>query len=539
MVPGSDQHPRRLPPLPNTTALRYVDVFIAHAVDPLDCRCSAPRLALQNLSMAEVCSACASAGGVLSCRDESTIASSFGLYCDRDWLRSVSPAFYFLGTLLASLGSGVADRFGRRPAFVVSRSLSAGFMFACAAAPNLPLYAALKLAVGFTTTIGTVSSYPLACELVGPRLRTRMTVELWCYVWALSCAFLALLAYALRAASWRTLVLACGVPYLLLAAGYQALVPESPFWLLERGERSRALRIAHRLVGAQSRLIASPSAEASRDKRVVARTRGATRMPLEATDVAVELGPPPQLLRDPGAASTSLVPNSSRGDHVEVEDERIAPIPAAAEEAPPPQLPASRRPVLQSWLELFSTAASTRAMLAEMYLWATVSLSYYAIGYNAGNLSDQVHLNFLLISIPLFFAASISSLSMDHPRLGRRGACTLFYASIALVIGAGALWPSVATAASLYGNLCAMAAFNVIYVHTAELWPTKLRASALGLCSAAGKLGSFFSSPLPGILGSTATLAVISAMCALAVVIGASLPETRGRGLPEGAPGGA
>ncbi|EOD20489.1 hypothetical protein EMIHUDRAFT_208366 [Emiliania huxleyi CCMP1516] len=101
---------------------------------------------------------------------------------------------------------------------------------------------------------------------------------------------------------------------------------------------------------------------------------------------------------------------------------------------------------------------------------------------------------------------------MDHPRLGRRGACTLFYASIALVIGAGALWPSVATAASLYGNLCAMAAFNVIYVHTAELWPTKLRASALGLCSAAGKLGSFFSSPLPGILGSTATLAVISAM---------------------------
>ena len=60
VVPGSDQHPRRLPPLPNTTALRYVDVFIAHAVDPLDCRCSAPRLALQNLSMAEVCSACAS-----------------------------------------------------------------------------------------------------------------------------------------------------------------------------------------------------------------------------------------------------------------------------------------------------------------------------------------------------------------------------------------------------------------------------------------------------------------------------------------------
>ena len=128
---------------------------------------------------------------------------------------------------------------------------------------------------------------------------------------------------------------------------------------------------------------------------------------------------------------------------------------------------------------------------------------------------------------------------MDHPRFGRRGACYVFFGGITISIGAGAFWPKLATYSSIIGNFVAMCAFNLVYVQAAELFPTRLRSGGMGICSAAGKVGSFFSAPLHGILGSTATLTIISSMCALAVLAAASgLPETRGRGLTDHLPGG-
>lgn len=188
----------------------FLEAFITNPVSVHDCVCATP-VEWSNATLGEACRLCADAGADLRCTGpETSIATSFGLWCASDWMRSIAPTFYFIGTALASFCSGVADRVGRRPAFVASRALSALIFFATAAAPTFSLYLLAKLLIGFTTTIGTLSAYPLACEIVGVRMRTRLTIELWCYVWAASCSSLALFTYLLRASSWRVQV--CRAP---------------------------------------------------------------------------------------------------------------------------------------------------------------------------------------------------------------------------------------------------------------------------------------------------------------------------------------
>ena len=85
--------------------------------------------------------------------------------------------------------------------------------------------------------------------MVGSRLRTRLTVEIWCYVWAVSCCYLALQEYLLREYVWRIHVLASAVPYAMLAVGYALFLPESPYFHLQRGQWAEARKMARLLIG--------------------------------------------------------------------------------------------------------------------------------------------------------------------------------------------------------------------------------------------------------------------------------------------------
>ena len=121
---------------------------------------------------------------------------------------------------------------------------------------------------------------------------------------------------------------------------------------------------------------------------------------------------------------------------------------------------------------------------------------------------------------------------MDHPRLGRRLAGTSAFVLVMLIISIGAIWPSAATAASIVGNFFAEASFSVVYVQTQELYPTTIRNTALGLCLASSRIGTFASSLVPVLAGSTGTLMLIALLCALAAPLAfLTIPETLGKGL--------
>ena len=110
--------------------------------------------------------------------------------------------------------------------------------------------------------------------------------------------------------------------------------------------------------------------------------------------------------------------------------------------------------------------------------------------------------------------------------------------SIALCLGVAALWPSTALLGSMVGTFMATGAFNIVYIQVPELYPTSVRNTALGICSAFARVTSIAATELPSLLGSSPTLLLIASCCAAAAICSwTQVPETVGNGLPDCLPG--
>jgi hypothetical protein len=174
------------------------------------------------------------------------------------------------------------------------------------------------------------------------------------------------------------------------------------------------------------------------------------------------------------------------------------------------------------------------------YLWFAASMSYYGISYNAGNLSDDVYSNWVLTSaLPLFPSTGFGVWLIDQPRMGRTRANAAMFGACCLCIGAGAVLGAgpAATACSMAGNFCANAVFNCVYISVPELYPTRYRATVMGMASASARIGSMLASYAPYVLGSSGTLALVTVTCCLATVVSVTaLPETLNQPMPSAMP---
>lgn len=83
---------------------------------------------------------------------------------------------------------------------------------------------------------------------------------------------------------------------------------------------------------------------------------------------------------------------------------------------------------------------------------------------------------------------------------------------------------------AMFGRTCISAVFAVVILHTAELFPTNLRSSAIGTSSTMAHIGSISAPYIADILGSLAwfiptTICGITAILAGLLVL--ALPETK------------
>ena len=98
-------------------------------------------------------------------------------------------------------------------------------------------------------------------------------------------------------------------------------------------------------------------------------------------------------------------------------------------------------------------------------------------------------------------------------------------------------WPAICVA--LFGKLCITFSFAVVYLYSAELFPTEIRTTGIGSCSTVGRLGGILA-PFVGDLAKPHNLdnpyipVVIFGLSALlAGIVSLKLPETKGRKLPD------
>ena len=160
-----------------------------------------------------------------------------------------------LGAAFGAAGGGpMADRFGRKPAFLVDMAIvAAGALISAAAgAPVWLLLGQFLVGIGIGIDFPVSASY--VSEIMPKRTRSRMVVATIALqsVGLLLGAAVAILTLRRwpSPVDWKSLLGATGVgagAFLLLRLS----LPESPRWLTERGRAPEAVRIVAGLVGGQ------------------------------------------------------------------------------------------------------------------------------------------------------------------------------------------------------------------------------------------------------------------------------------------------
>ncbi|XP_067675691.1 organic cation transporter protein-like isoform X2 [Haliotis asinina] len=196
--------------------------------------------------------------------------------------------------------------------------------------------------------------------------------------------------------------------------------------------------------------------------------------------------------------------------------------------------------------EMFTSPVLLVRTLIIFFNWLVVSMVFYGLGLNVGNLGGDIYLNFTIANIVETVSYFMCLYLLD--RLGRKFlhcgsmlvggiACI---ATIFPVLYGGQELEWVTITLSMIGKFGASAAFAIIYIFAAELFPTVVRNSGMGGSSFSARIGGILSPYIAdlgtivgGDFGNALPLLVFGAVTVAAGILALWLPETLNRKLPE------
>ncbi|XP_069998962.1 organic cation transporter protein-like [Penaeus vannamei] len=417
----------------------------------------------------------------------STTVTEFDLTCENAWLGPLAGSMYMVGMLLGAITIGdLADRFGRKMGILVSVMLLGGGGVLSAVSPNYYMFLAMRLLTGAGGVGLFQVTFVLAVEFIGAKYRTFCGIMIE-VPFALGEAMTGVLAIFIR--DWRWLQVAVTAPAFLLLS-YMWIMPESVRWLVSQGKRDVAVQIIKKAADVNGVEVPKHLLEDSN-----------TEVPTVDGSLSVASSKAELVKEDPGE--------------------------------PEPK-------VTKSVIDLLRTPNMRKRSVNLFYCWAVCTLVYYGLSSNSGNLGGNIFVNFIatmLIEIPSYV---FSFLVLD--RMGRKG--TL---SFVLLLGGVACFVSgfipedfgaVIVTLSLVGKFGIAAAFAIVYVYSAEIFPTEYRSVGIGACSMCARIGGIVA-PFVASLAHTykpLPLLVFGGLSIVAGLLVVLLPETVGCELPQTIP---
>uniref|UniRef100_A0A7N8YE75 Solute carrier family 22 member 5 n=1 Tax=Mastacembelus armatus TaxID=205130 RepID=A0A7N8YE75_9TELE len=172
-----------------------------------------------------------------------------------------------------------------------------------------------------------------------------------------------------------------------------------------------------------------------------------------------------------------------------------------------------------------------------LILWMAINIGYFGLSLNTSNLSGNPFMNCFLSAITEVPAYIVSTWLLK--KCPRRVLLSSF-----LVIGGGVLLliqfiprtlQYVAVALEMTGKFGFTMAFSIVYIYTAEIYPTVLRNIGMGLCSSAARIGSI-TAPYVIYLGTynkVLPYVVMGSLTIASSVVNVFLPESLNKALPE------
>jgi len=192
-------------------------------------------------------------------------------------------------------------------------------------------------------------------------------------------------------------------------------------------------------------------------------------------------------------------------------------------------------PEEEGFLHILRSRILFPCLLVNYINWAVVTLCYYGLTINSVNLGGDMFVNSLLgilVEAPGYLGAL---LAID--RCGRRPvllACHLI-SGISCISAGFISSPLAVTVLATVGKFGTSAAFAIVYLYSAEMFPTNVRNTAVATCSMAARVGGFLAPYIASLGASSSSLPLL--ILGVSTLLGGStallLPETLGEPLPQ------
>uniref|UniRef100_A0A8C4PR77 Solute carrier family 22 member 5 n=1 Tax=Equus asinus TaxID=9793 RepID=A0A8C4PR77_EQUAS len=410
----------------------------------------------------------------------STIVTEWNLVCEDDWKAPLTISLFFVGVLVGSFISGqLSDRFGRKNVLFVTMGMQTGFSFLQVFSKNFEMFTVLFVLVG----MGQISNY-VAAFVLGMAFKNRNSWQVSSYyilyirsvhilcIWLHAAATVCLLHQRLADAAAGA-DCAGGAVCLALVGGLCEIPPCT----------SRFIPESPRWLISQGRF--------------------------KEAEVIIHRA----------ARINGIVAPSTIFDPSELQDL------------------SSKKQQSHSILDLIRTRNIRMLTIMSIILWLTISVGYFGLSLDTPNLHGDVYVNCFLSAVVEVPAYVLAWLLLRY--LPRR-----YSMATALFLGGGVLLfvqlvpPELyylATVLVMVGKFGITAAFSMVYVYTAELYPTVVRNMGVGVSSMASRLGSILS-PYFVYLGAYDRFLpyiLMGSLTILTAILTLFLPESFGTPLPD------
>uniref|UniRef100_A0A8C2M534 Solute carrier family 22 (organic cation transporter), member 5 n=1 Tax=Cricetulus griseus TaxID=10029 RepID=A0A8C2M534_CRIGR len=155
----------------------------------------------------------------------------------------------------------------------------------------------------------------------------------------------------------------------------------------------------------------------------------------------------------------------------------------------------SKKPQLHHIYDLIRTRNIRILTIMSIILWLTISVGYFGLSLDTPNLHGDIYVNSFLSAAVEVPAYVLAWLLLQHlPRRYSISAALFLGGSVLLFLQ---LVPSelfyMSTTLVMVGKFGITSAYSMVYVYTAELYPTVVRNMGVGVSSTASRLGSILS----------------------------------------------